>query len=366
MSAAAGLIGAIISALGAGASSLIANSASNSQNELNYFYMLQQMYMQQMQFNEEMNFQEYQFNKNLDFSNRQLQSQIDIANKNYEMEQQNYLYNQGLNSQMFNYQKDLNALQMQREDTAMQRQVADLVKAGFSPLAAIGGNGAAAGALSTASMNNLQAPNFDGSGIANASSQYLNLAQQYASLHSQLYSKNAEQKQAAAFAIAQMKQDLHFKNQSLATEVFNSAVNARNKSLQNKSLQEDITTKQYANKWYEEHGYSQTTLATVLSDFLNRDDVKQAKEKFMNILSNGLSAVSDGLKSLSDSVSSAIGKNDFKFSASENKEMLNELSEAESDFVFNWLKNNNKSLSEMTLSDWLDCAAAEKKARKRK
>lgn len=348
---------------------LILNTSSfTSQQQYNQEY-LKYLYavlnQNQIQSQQERQFQGYQFDKNMDFANRQLQNQIDIANKNYQMEQQNYLYNQNLNSQMFQYQKDLNALQMRREDTAMQRQVADLVKAGFSPLAAIGGNGAAAGSMSTASMNNLQAPNFDGSGIAGVSGQYLDLAKQYSALHAELNTKDIDRRQAAAFAIAQMKQDLHFKNQSLATEVFNSAVNARNKSLQNESIKEDIQTKKYANDWYKEHGYSQTTLATVLSDFLNRDDVKQTKEKFMNILNNGLSALGNGLESVGNAINN-LSNHDVKFSPEENKDMLDGLSQEESNFVLNWLKNNNKKLSDMTVTDWLDVAAAEKKSRKRK
>lgn len=339
------LVNGITGALGIGAQAGV--SAWQTQQQMQYLY--QQLYQQQHQHEQELQWQKEKYGQDMDFANRQLQSQIDIANQNF-----------GLQQQQFQYQKDLNVLQMQREDTAFQRQMADLTKAGFSPLAAIGGNGAAAGSLNAGT-----APQLDASGIATASGQYLDLARQYASLHADLSSKNRELQQGAAFAIAQMKQDALFKGQSLATESFNAAVNARNKRLQNQSLQEDIQTKKYANKWYEEHGYSQTTLATVLSDFLNRDDIKEAKNKFMDIIGSGLAAVGDGLAAVGDSINK-FAKNDVKFSPQENNQMVDSLSDNEESFVLNWCKSNNKKLSDLTLDDWLTIAAAEKKSRKGK
>lgn len=337
------LVNGINGFLGIGAQAGV--SAWQTQQQMQYLY--QQLYQQQHQYEQELQWQKEKYGQDMDFANRQLQSQIDIANKNF-----------GLQQEQFQYQKDLNVLQMQREDNAFQRQMADLTKAGFSPLAAIGSNGAAAGSLNAGT-----APQLDASGIATASGQYLDLARQYASLHADLNSKNRELQQGAAFAIAQMKQDAMFKGQSLATESFNAAVNASNKRLQNQSLKEDIQTKKYANDWYAEHGYSQTTLATVLSDFLNRDDVKEAKNKFMDIISNGLTAVGNGLESLSKSISE-LGKHDIKFSPNENKDIIDGLSEQESAFVLEWLKKNNKTLSDMSVTDWLNCAADEKKSRK--
>lgn len=305
----------------------------------------------QKQYEQELAWQREKYASDMDFANRQLQAQTDIANKNF-----------GLQQEQFQYQKDLNELQMQREDNAMQRQVADLQAAGFSPLAAIGGSGSAAGSLNAGS-----APQYDGSGIGAAAGQYLDIARQYASLHADLNSKNNNEKLGARMALAQMKADLNFKGQNMATQYFNAAVNAKNKKLQNESLEQDITTKKYQNDWYKEHGYSQTSLATVISDFLNRDDLKQTKEKFAQILAGGLSALGEALAApvgaLADAIKSMKG-NTFSFTTSDNKDMLEGLSDSDSKFVLDWCKDNKKSVSDLTLEDWFSIAEAQRKSRK--
>lgn len=57
------------------------------------------------------------------------------------------------------YQKKLNAIQMQREDSAYQRAVADARKAGLSPLAVSGTSGASAGSLNAGSAPMLEPGN---------------------------------------------------------------------------------------------------------------------------------------------------------------------------------------------------------------
>lgn len=305
----------------------------------------------QAQYEQELQWQRDKYAQDMDFANRQLQWQQETAEKNF-----------GLQQEQFQYQKDLNELQMQREDNAMQRQVADLKAAGFSPLAAIGGSGSAAGSLNAGT-----APQMDASGVGAAAGQYLDLARQYASLHSDLNSKNADAKLGARMALAQMKADLHFKGQNMATQYFNAAVNAKNKKLQNESIEQDIMTKKYANNWYAEHGYSQTTLATVLSDFLNRDDLQATKTKFADILAGGLSKLGDSISDATGALAKAInglGGKDFKFSENDNKQMIDGLSDSDSKFVIDWCKNHNKSVSDLTLDDWFTIAEAQRKSRK--
>lgn len=316
--AAAAIIGAFTSALNA-----LINHATNMEAQQRY--------------DDELNWQKDKFAQTMDFANRQLKEQIRIADQNL-----------GFQQSQFAYQQDLNALQMAREDSAIQRQVADYQAAGFSPLAAIGGNGSASGSLNAGT-----APQYDGTGIATAAGHYMDIANQYAALHEQLSSKRTEQKQAAQFALAQMRQDAFYKGQDIGLQYFNARVNARNQLLNNQSLAEDIKTKKFANEWYEKHGYSQQTLATVLSDFLNKTNVKEAFSKFSEVIGNGLNNLADSFSKFSEVFK---GNKDYKFSNDENKELLNELSDSESQYVLDWCKKNNKTLSNLTLEDWFNIA----------
>lgn len=69
--------------------------------------------------------------------------------------------NYDLAKQQFEYQKDLNQTVMEREDNAMQRQIADLKAAGMSPLMASGG-------ASATPLTSANAPQMDLSGVNTA------------------------------------------------------------------------------------------------------------------------------------------------------------------------------------------------------
>lgn len=61
------------------------------------------------------------------------------------------LFNYGLQSEAFDYQKDLNERIMQREDTAIQRRMADARAAGVNPYAVVGQGAGAGGSVSAPS-----------------------------------------------------------------------------------------------------------------------------------------------------------------------------------------------------------------------
>ena len=95
------------------------------------------------------------------------EAQLEINDQNLalqrEMNQQNqanweaqFEFNKSTNERNFNYTVSQNALTRQREDTAIQRQVADAKAAGLSPLAVAGSGGSSSSVVS--SPSSLSAP----------------------------------------------------------------------------------------------------------------------------------------------------------------------------------------------------------------
>lgn len=81
----------------------------------------------------------------------------DINQKNYDLAKQNYEFNRESYLKNFDYQKNLQQQLFNREDNAIQRQAADMEKAGLSKTLAAGG-GAGAGAVVSTSPSSLSAP----------------------------------------------------------------------------------------------------------------------------------------------------------------------------------------------------------------
>ena len=79
-----------------------------------------------------------------------------LNNRNQSNWQAEFDFNKSVNERNFNYTASQNALTRQREDTAIQRQVADAKAAGLSPLAVAGSGGASSSVVSAPSS--LSAP----------------------------------------------------------------------------------------------------------------------------------------------------------------------------------------------------------------
>lgn len=122
---------------------------------------------------------EKQYEKANDLAQQNIDWQKDIAEKNLAAQQD-----------AFNAQLAENQLTREREDTAYQRQVADLKAAGFSPLMASNGAGAASMSVGTA-------PQYDVSGVSTAQGSALDLAREYAQLRNMAVGQYLTRKQAA-------------------------------------------------------------------------------------------------------------------------------------------------------------------------
>lgn len=81
----------------------------------------------------------------------------EIAEANLAEQKRQYAENMAFQREQYEYQKKLNDLQMQREDTAVQRNAADLEAAGFNKLLAAGGTGSATGSYSSTAFTGTEA-----------------------------------------------------------------------------------------------------------------------------------------------------------------------------------------------------------------
>lgn len=127
-----------------------------------------------------------QAEKAQDLGEKQLTFEKDQAERNF-----------GFAKEAYEYQKELNNLQMQREDTAIQRQVADLKAAGLSPLMASGGS-------STGQYLAGNTPQFDTSGIASAMSNLAGIYMDKASMRQQAYQFARQQHLQTAQSVANL------------------------------------------------------------------------------------------------------------------------------------------------------------------
>lgn len=84
-----------------------------------------------------------------------------IAEQNLAEQKRQFAENMAFQREQYEYQKQLNQLQMDREDTAVQRNAADLQAAGFNKLLAAGGTGSATGSYNSTSFQGTDAAQMD-------------------------------------------------------------------------------------------------------------------------------------------------------------------------------------------------------------
>ena len=219
----------------------------------------------------------------------------ELANQQFDWNMRVAEQNYNLQKDQFEYQKELNNLAMQREDTAYSRAVEDLKNAGLSPLML--SSGAGAQALTSAS-----APQMDASGVNQAYS----AKQDYYARLRQARQYYTEKK----FILHQQNRQMSLQNAQLALQV-------ENQYFDNQLKKGQIERQEHENKYYREHGYRETTLASVLSDFLNRESTKNLLDK----AGSTYDKVADSIGRLADSISGKdwhVNINNFESTLKEN------------------------------------------------
>lgn len=251
-----------------------------------------------------------QFNEQ--YSKEQLKQQAEqfsqsnaTALKNIAMQEDVAKQNLAFQQDAFNRQLQENELTRQREDSAYQRQIADLKAAGFSPLMA--SNGASASGMSVGS-----APQLDYSGVASAQGSQLTLAQEYASLKNMAEGQYLTRRQEIANARSsalQVLSDLSRQRQAqglnLALQSFNMATQLKDMKKKHELIDEQIRTSKNTNAWMEEHGYRNQNEWSILLPILDKLanniglDYDKLGEAFSNMPQTIINSIND-LDSLYD------------------------------------------------------------------
>lgn len=179
----------------------------------------------------------YDINKSTDATNTANKAN-QLAEDNLELNKEMAGKNFELSKEQFDYQKQLNELTMQREDTAFQRQVADLKAAGLSPLMAAGG--ASANPLTSAN-----APHFDMSGINQALGNTI-------SAYNDAFNRKLQSRQFSLQAKTQAAQ--------MYTQLAESVLTQKKMRLENMYLDEKLA-------WEKKHGFRDLDWRSELLNF---------------------------------------------------------------------------------------------------
>lgn len=277
----------------------------------------------------------------LEFGKEAFAQQMSLANQQFDWNQRVAERNYEWQKTQWEYQKELNNLAMQREDTAYSRAVQDLKNAGLSPLML--SSGAAAQVL-----NSGVAPQYDVNGVNTA----YGAKQDALERRRQQINENRQYR----FQQKQANRQLGLQTASMALQVEKQTQDLINSIYDNRQKKQQTERLEHENKYYRAHGYQNVTLATVLSDFLNRDSTKQ----LLSQMGEGYDKLASAIGKFADKVSTSIsdsGKIDFNrdevFSYFKNQGLSDDSSNILADNVREMYDSwNNMSLAEKAKVSW--------------
>lgn len=236
------------------------------------------------------------------YSLKALDEQARMFDLNYGQAQQNIDFqkeiaqkNLDLQTDAFNAQLAENQLTREREDNAYQRQVADLKAAGFSPLMA--SNGAGAAAMSVGS-----APQYDAAAVSTAQGSAIQLAREYAALKNMAEGQYLTRKQAAAnqkigalMALSDLGESRRLGFQNLALQSFNLANSIKDSKSRRALIDEQIRVSKNTNAWMEKNGYRNRDLWNYIAPLISETANKMGLtyDKLSDSISNLPSAIKD-------------------------------------------------------------------------
>lgn len=230
--------------------------------------------------------QERQFEKTFAQSQSNIDWQKEMAEKNYAMQQD-----------VYQAQMRENELTRQREDSAYQRQVADLKAAGLSPLMA--SNGAGATSLSVGTT-----PQYDTQAVSTAQGSAIELAREYAELRNMARGQYLTRKQEATnqrigaqLALSQLDKERRLGFQNLVLDGINLATNISRARMSNEYTRQQTEYSKALLNWERDEGNgfrNQDPWNTLVPVFKSiASDLGVTTESVTKILSKGLENVED-------------------------------------------------------------------------